>query len=297
MNQIVKRSLYTFVLILLLLCGCSQDELTSSWRYDDIQIDGNPQEWQSASYYHLDEPSVGMALCNDQQFLYLRLTTHDSQLQQQLSSGGLQLWIDPQGEQNKTLGIKIASERSGRQGPPSGGGPMGSMENSRPQGDMDSADDSGTEQAQRSRPGMSEPPKGEAKGRPQEQREPSFEFSVDSEVVGSFVAKNNRFDLTLAQGQQQGGLIYELKIPLSGELYQGKLEPDMTITIGLETSEGEGPGGQMQGGQSGGGQSGGGQSGGGGKQGGGKSGGGKPGGGQQEPLDFWFTARLASPEA
>jgi hypothetical protein len=304
MNTIARKSLYALVLVLLLLCGCDQDELTSHWKYDDIRIDGEPQEWQNVSLYQLNEPSAGLALCNDSQFLYLRLTTHDSGLQQQLNTGGLQIWIDPAGGQDKAFGIKIASGRSGMGGPPSAGGSMSSPGNGGPQNDTDMADGGGAMPENEQGPGMAGPPNGEMSGRSQEPGELSFEFSIDEEVVGDYSAINNSFDLTLAQGEQQGGLIYEIRIPLFGDLYQGRVLASDAVTIGLETVEAQGMGGQMQGegGEQGGGEQDGGQGGGGqqggGQQGGGQQGGGQQGGDQQDPLEFWFTVKLApSPEA
>jgi hypothetical protein len=296
MNCRINKYLFALMLFCVLLCGCDQDELTSHWRYDDIIIDGNPQEWQNASYYHLEEPSAGMAMCNDDNYFYLRLTTHNMSLQQQLSSGGLTLWLDPQGDENKVIEFNISSSLAGRpEGPPAGG--QMKQRNSQDAMPQDSTTDSAlsvdTEKPQGDQ--RPEPP-----GRNGESKDSrlSFKLSVNGEDRGGFFADKNRFAVEFSQGQQQGGKIYELKIPLTGELYRGVAQPQGLLTVGLEAADNQGPGGQQgQGGQKSGGQPSGGGGGQGGQMqgGGGKSGGqGQPGGGQIEPLECTFNVRLAT---
>jgi hypothetical protein len=239
-----------------------------------------------------------MALTNDELFFYLRLTTHDDQLHQQFGSGGFTLWIDPQGGAEKNIEVRISSSQSGRPaGPPQGGqmnerGQRGLMSQQTDADAMSALDDvepmAGNVETRQGPP--------ERKGRPGEEVKLSFELAVNGEERGGYFADNNRFGLIAAQGQQQSGLIYELKVPLTGELYLGLVEPGAVLTIGLEGSTGQGPAGQGQGSQGSSGapsgQQGGG--GGGGMKGGGQSGGqGKPGGRQSEPLDVSFRVKLA----
>lgn len=259
------------MLLLLLLPGCRQTEFASTWRQDDIQIDGKPEDWQRAAYYHIDEPPLGIALCNDQQFLYLRLTTHDRQLQQQISHGGLTVWLDPGGKKEKSFGVSFSL---GQKAPPAGG--------ERPE--------RGTE------PQMAE----DSRDNRPPQNNDRFELVVGGKTFGNLAVLKNHLAISLALGIQQEGLIYEIKIPLAAnKLFLQAISPAATLGIGLETKQAQMSAGSSQrpeqsGGEEGGGRGGmsGGPGGSGGKS-GGPGGMKKPGGSEQSSLDFWFITHLA----
>ncbi|SEA30685.1 hypothetical protein SAMN05660420_01793 [Desulfuromusa kysingii] len=250
------------IFLLLLLPGCRQPEFASTGRQDDILVDGKPEDWQRVSTYHLEEPPLGIALCNDQEFLYLRLTTHDLQLQQQIRRGGLTIWLDPSGKKEKSFGISFPLAQNA---PPSGDG--------RPE--------QGTE------PQMS---KNSRDKRPQQNND-RFELLVGEKILGDFSVFKNRFAISLALGTQQAGLIYELKIPLSAnKLFLQAIPPSATLGIGLETKQTQMSAGPSERAQ----QSGGEERGGRGGMSGGPGGMKKSGGSEQSSLKFWFKTHLAA---
>ncbi|MDY0190889.1 MAG: hypothetical protein RBR22_09170 [Desulfuromonas sp.] len=273
MTKDCRIHIFIFMLLpLLLLPGCRQTEFASSWRQDDIFIDGKPEDWQRVAYYHLEEPPLGIALCNDQEFLYLRLTTHDRQLQQQIRHGGLTVWLDQSGKKEKSLGISFPLAPKNH---PSGGGrPEQGIE---PQMEQHSRDD--------------RPP----------QSNDRFKLVLGENTFGDLAVSKNRFEISIALGTQQAGLIYEIKIPLSAnKLFLQAIPLSATLGIGLETKQAQMSAGPAQRpAQSGGEEDGGGRGGMSGGPGGadGKSGGPggmkKPGGSEQSSLDFWFITHLA----
>ncbi len=280
-------------LLFLLISGCNQPEMQSDWKKTAINVDGQPEDWLQVPLYHLEKPPFGIALCNDHEFLYLRLTTHDQQLQQQIRSGGLTVWFDPQGKKEKEVGIgfptagtRMPPGRDRGQAENKDGGPPEGRDGGPPEG-------SGPDDRQR--------PKQDAR----------FVLTVGGKELGSYPVTKNNFAVSMALGQQQTGLVYELQIPLAaGSLFRQSIVPSTLLGIGLETGKGHpsagageqkqgdsdgGPGGGSSGGPGGG--SGGGPGGGSGGGPGGGSGGG-PGGGsggsQQSTLKLWFKVRLAN---
>ncbi|HLA69105.1 MAG TPA: hypothetical protein VJN65_05335 [Bacteroidota bacterium] len=89
------------------LIGCSGTiEMASSWNDNAVKIDGSNAEWGS-SLKPLSDPPVAIGIRNDAQFLYVCLTTQDPFYEAQIINGGLTVWFDPAGQQEKSLGIRF----------------------------------------------------------------------------------------------------------------------------------------------------------------------------------------------
>lgn len=252
------RTILTLPLLvfLLLTVGCRQVELQSEWRQDSLLIDGLADDWRSAASYHLEEPPLGIALCNDQEFLYLRLTTHDEDLKSQIAQGNLTIWLDPQGEKEKRIGIALQSKH--RQPP---GSEMKENFNSQSPRKVDADDE---------QPGKN-----------------LFELSIDGKSIGTFSTTENRYSLSLAFGTQHGGAVFELKMPVSVKNLYSLTQGNLAIGLASGQSQPSKQQAQMrpQGGQ--------GAPAGRGMRGGTQRQGGRPGDKQQTALEFWFTAQLA----
>jgi hypothetical protein len=74
--------------------GGSDLSLSSAWRGEPIQIDGNDEEWRGRTT-PLEKQRFALGLQNDGAALYLCLTTRDRVLGTQIARQGLMVWLDP----------------------------------------------------------------------------------------------------------------------------------------------------------------------------------------------------------
>ena len=88
------------------LVGCGSVEVSSTWRDREVSIDGVDAEWQRAVMYVQDK-NVAIGLLNDEEYLYICLSTVDSWRIRQMMGSGLTLWFDPDGGKDKTFGINF----------------------------------------------------------------------------------------------------------------------------------------------------------------------------------------------
>ncbi len=93
------------ILLALLLLSCGGLRIDSRWPDRDIVIDGDDSDWQDLKLYVKDWP-VDIGVANDDDFLYLTLSTADRNLQRQAIMRGFEVWIDPGGRQSKILGVR-----------------------------------------------------------------------------------------------------------------------------------------------------------------------------------------------
>lgn len=267
------------ILVLLLSGGCGKEQLESCWRNMDVQIDGDPAEWAECMTYFEDE-DMAFGAMNDDDYLYVALTTADRNVQRQVMFSGLTLWFDTENGEKKDFGIRF----------PFGGQPQDLRETMRSVGD-----DAGPEEMQR-------------------RIDKFIESRAEIEIIGPHGGNVRLMQLSetetieLAIARTNGTFIYELKIPLRRDtdyLYGLGVGPGETLGIGLDSPEVdfEGMRSQMGRGMPGGG--GGGWNGG---PMGGSGSGGRPGGGEgpppgvqsidrslerPEPFDVWASVRLA----
>jgi len=86
--------------------GCGMLEVQSTWRNREVTIDGidDGDEWANARYF-LEKKDITIGLLNDESNLYIRLSSHDNNMQRQLMAFGFTVWFDAEGGKKKTLGI------------------------------------------------------------------------------------------------------------------------------------------------------------------------------------------------
>lgn len=103
--RIVYRSC-SLVAALVLLIGCKKAIKWDSVRPSQpIVVDGNLDDWGS-SVQSLSKKGVRVAVANDDEYLYLGLSTDDPNVQRQVMARGLLVWLDAEGGKGKTFGIK-----------------------------------------------------------------------------------------------------------------------------------------------------------------------------------------------
>lgn len=104
-NRIVWRGC-SLVVALLLLIGCKKTIKWDSVRPEQaIVVDGNLDDWGS-TVQSLSKKGIRVAVANDDEFLYIGLSTDDPDVQRQVMARGLLLWLDAEGGRGKTFGIK-----------------------------------------------------------------------------------------------------------------------------------------------------------------------------------------------
>lgn len=267
---------FFFALGISSIIGCSStQQLTSKWIESSIHIDGSLRDWSDSTAF-VEKDGIRYAVMNDGDYLYLCLLSSKAGLGRQILSRGMTVWIDPNGGEKKTIGLRF----------PIGMGGMGRSEMPmRPQAD---------EQGQ------------------QEVRRDELERQTPNEFEYLGPGENDRQRVSRLQGQgvemhltaTAERFLYELKIPLqysSQHPYSAESHAGAKIGIGLESntatrmaegapgSEGRGEG--TEGGRSGGG---GGRSGGRMSGGMGRGGGQRP-GGSTAAVNFsiWSHVQLA----
>jgi len=255
-------SFWTLSFALILVSGCGDEELTSSWRQTEITIDGNQSDWESKLHYLSDQQSV-VGIANDNEYLYLCLATNDTAKMFQFFSTGFTVWLESKNSDEK-IGVQY---------------PMRS-------GDMRRMMPMRNRQNEGERPDM---------------KVRLNEFKAQQSEIGIVNKDNfpltvypltNELGLNVDLGVQMGLLVYEMKIPLDKDLYGGhnlKSGPGDVLTIGFESGDfqrpnisdsGERPSGMEMGRR------------GGGRQGVGNRG--LPNAPTMQKIDFEIEARLAS---
>jgi hypothetical protein len=86
--------------------GCSSSlKLSSTWRQEDIVIDGSGNEWQRGVYYD-KESGIVYSIRNDDDYVYVFLKTQDRRTQMQMMRAGLTVWFDAKGGNDHSFGIR-----------------------------------------------------------------------------------------------------------------------------------------------------------------------------------------------
>jgi hypothetical protein len=285
------------VLLTLTLFGCgSSREALSSWQNGEIKIDGNINEW-GTSIQRIPKEGFSVGFKNDNEFLYIGLSTADRTKIFQMFQAGFIVWIEPENSNFKTFGLKYPIAKI-----PEGGMQMQMPESERSgmggnkRGEMNGNERSG----ERSREMPSQMSNDMFTKILEDQNE--IQIINKDKYPLDVISLINTEGIDAKLGYNGEKFVYELKIPLATKkhfsLTTGTV-PGEKVTIRFETEElsmnknlGEGGPGGGQEPPSGGGP-------GGGAPGGGPSGGGRPGGkmSKSNPIDYSFEVNLVKQEA
>jgi hypothetical protein len=94
----------SFIMIFLTFTNCSSLRINSDWKKNEINIDGDPKEWENRLGY-LEDDNISVGISNDNEFIYICLVTGDRNIISQILGGGLILWFNPENEKEKYTGI------------------------------------------------------------------------------------------------------------------------------------------------------------------------------------------------
>ena len=87
----------SFIIIFsaIIFAACGMRELESTWRDREITIDGIDEgtEWENARYF-FDKEKVTIGLLNDENNMYVRISSRDLNMQRQLMALGFIVWFD-----------------------------------------------------------------------------------------------------------------------------------------------------------------------------------------------------------
>lgn len=99
---------FLFLIFLGLVPGCSTaTQVQSSWRDKEIASVGQSRDWVGQAVFYDEKNHLTMNVLNDNDALYLRISTFDRMLQQTMLHPGITLWFDPAGGQEKAFGIRF----------------------------------------------------------------------------------------------------------------------------------------------------------------------------------------------
>ena len=257
---------YFVIFFILLLFGCKTLEIPGYWRNGEIKIDGNCNDWEGKTWTIKDLKNVLVGVMNDSNFFYLSLTISDKALQRQVAFGGLTVWFDRNGGNDKIFGIHYPLGMEMRDMP---------TERRRPRQDQDRESDTAWTFPE--------------------------QFSNEIDIEGPMEGEHHRIALLETGGIEaamhfsKGLLTYEIKIPLRDngpQPYVIGTTAGSIIGVGVETANrGERGSRQMLGSGSG-------------EEPGGGFGGRRRSGGEQsfgrgeraEPLKLWAKVKLAIPD-
>ncbi len=198
------------VCALFLINGCKGDKINSTWKTQDIKIDGNDSDWGKTLTYNKDDKFL-FGVTNDNKDLYLCLVTNDPDLERKILHLGLTVWFDREGSDRRVFGIKY---------------PLNFQ-------DMDRSSFRKPE----------DEPGGEDVN--QEQMEKRFlERQTEVEVVGKNEDDVSRIPITALKGLKlkmdikNYRMVYEMKIPLhpsNDAPYTINTDTGSTISVGFTT--------------------------------------------------------------
>jgi hypothetical protein len=107
-KKILSSLLFAFVTLALVATGFSKDEpVQSKWLTAPPSIDGMNTEWGDATLINYKKTKVDYAFMNDAENLCVLFIFRDPKFLSSISWTGLTVWISPQGEKEKDLGIRF----------------------------------------------------------------------------------------------------------------------------------------------------------------------------------------------
>ena len=222
MNCCKKNSFLALIIFsaVFFIIGCGMNELDSVWCDRKITVNGidDGTEWKNARYF-LDFEAVTFGLLNDENTLYLMLSTRNQGIQRQITARGFTVWFDEKGEKKKNYGIRF---------PVGMKLPKGEIAENKEINDKGNKPDSSVN--------------------PARANEMLDAMQNEIEIIGP--GKGNVLKMSIAEaqnggiicriGNNQGNMVYELQIPIrrtDSALYGITTTGVQTIGIGLETSQ------------------------------------------------------------
>jgi hypothetical protein len=101
--------------LVLLAAGCSssrqaqeaEPSVVSRWQSQPLYIDGSDNDWVRPLPYTIKAENLSYSISNDQQNLYVLLTTASPQEQQKIIQGGMSVWVNTKGDKSNGDAVGI----------------------------------------------------------------------------------------------------------------------------------------------------------------------------------------------
>ena len=190
--------------------GCNDPELSSKWCDRGIIVDGIDTEWQDWVPYYDKETRVLIGMYNDEDYLYIRLSSRHHEIQRQVLVAGLTVWFEQKANNKRTFGVHF---------------PVGIL----PEKRMSMFRDSSGKDADLLRQLLE-----------MSQTEIQLLGPGENEQITMAASNIGRFDIDVKVDNAEGNLVYELKVPLT----QNEQTPYAVLTdradrihIGFETGK------------------------------------------------------------
>ena len=112
-NHIWRLKDIAIAAAVMIFSGCSSlPQFMSERCAAKIRMDGDLNEWKGIPAY-IDKNNVfAVSVCHDNENVYVCLTTDDPQTERQIMGGGLTVWLDPSGSDDKVFGINYPLPRN-----------------------------------------------------------------------------------------------------------------------------------------------------------------------------------------
>lgn len=114
MKPSISRSSALFILVALFSrCSSSRHSngaevpATAKWQSQALTIDGSDRDWTKPLPYAVRAENVSYGISNDQQNLYILLSTRNPQEQQKIVQGGMSVWVNIKGEKSNGNAVGI----------------------------------------------------------------------------------------------------------------------------------------------------------------------------------------------
>lgn len=261
--------------LLIFVAGCGTNKVVSQWRHHEVVTNGLENEWKGAPQYYDSDRQLAIRVMNDEEALYICLSANEDRLKRMIALKGLTLWLDPEGGEKKTFGIRLPGKsRSPEQ-------------NKRSSGDHRSGSQNNQRKAKTDR-GSRKPPELKMP------RDMEIIYAGETAPLKMTIAQARDTGIEIGTGQPDGRIVCEFRIRFKAAACLTDLNPGMMLGIGCEVGTDSGK--NMMEKKTGNGNRGAGRK-------GGKMGG--PGGGgpregkvrsrqRPEPLEVWMAVNLAS---
>ncbi len=195
------------LLLYSILAGCGSSlRLDSQWRDRAIAIDGKHEEWQESMNF-VEKENVAVGFFNDEEYLYVSMTTSNRDMQRQFMTMGFTIWFDADGGKKREFGILF----------PVGMMEMGMMMRGRGQdGDIEALRERFKNSQQ------------------------DLEIFMPGEKEPRRMSVTDAIGIEVNVGDSYEQLVYEIKVPLhTSEIhpYAIAAKADKLIGIGFETAQ------------------------------------------------------------
>jgi hypothetical protein len=108
----MKQTMINVGLLILFIAvgGCATNKVAGHWRGHNIVADGDDREWREAPQFYDDARQFIIRVANDGTMISLCVAVGRKDMVERIGRGGLTVWLDPQGGEQRVFGIHLADK-------------------------------------------------------------------------------------------------------------------------------------------------------------------------------------------